>query len=128
MDAPRSKRPRTGEDEARCRYLKFSNLPHGCTSDEMRALLEPLGKVEEVQVARASGGGMLALVEMSCTREATSAKRRLNDLPLRGSALSVQFDNSRADQQSSGGGGGGSSDKVAGESSVPMCCTASGCA
>ena len=92
------KRQRT-EDEPRCRYLRFSNLPHGCSSDELKALLEPLGKVEEVQVARASGGGMLALVEMSCTREATSAKRRLNDMPLRGSSITVVFDSSRSEQQ-----------------------------
>jgi len=97
-EAPKPKRPRV-EEETRCRYLKFSNLPHGCTSDEVRALLESLGKVEEVQVARALGGGMVALVEMSCTREATSAKRRLNDLPLRGSELSVSFDNARSEQQ-----------------------------
>ena len=63
-----AKRPRAADDEPRCRYLRFSNLPHGCSSDELKTLLEPLGKVEEVQVARASGGGMLALVEMSCTR------------------------------------------------------------
>ena len=87
------------EATVRCRYLKFSNLPHGCTSAEITTLLEPFGKVEEVQVARASGGGMLALVEMSCTREATSAKRRLKDLPLRGSQLTVDFDNSRSESQ-----------------------------
>lgn len=97
-DGTPKKRPRV-EEETRCRYLKFSNLPHGCTSDEMRVLLEPLGKVEEVQVARALGGGMVALVEMSCTREATSAKRRLNDMPLRGSELSVAFDPARSEQQ-----------------------------
>mmetsp|Transcript_19052 Transcript_19052/g.48779 ORF Transcript_19052/g.48779 Transcript_19052/m.48779 type:complete len:459 (+) Transcript_19052:124-1500(+) len=98
-DPPKAqKRPRA-DDEPRCRYLRFSNLPHGCSSDELKALLEPLGKVEEVQVARASGGGMLALVEMSCTREATSAKRRLKDMPLRGSNINVMFDNSRSEQQ-----------------------------
>jgi len=90
-----AKRPRAADDEPRCRYLRFSNLPHGCSSDELKTLLEPLGKVEEVQVARASGGGMLALVEMSCTREATSAKRRLNEMPLRGSTMTVVFDSAR---------------------------------
>lgn len=86
-----TRRKRHAEEETRCRYLKVSNLLHGCTSDEMRPLLESLGKVEEVQVARALGGGMVALVEMSCTREATSAKRELNDMPLRGNDLSVRF-------------------------------------
>jgi RNA recognition motif-containing protein len=104
------KRPREDQPpqppETRCRYLKFSNLPHGCTSSELKALLEPLGKVEELRVARASGGGMLALVEMSCTREATSAKRRLSELPLRGSALTISFDVARSEQQGSGSGAG----------------------
>ena len=95
------KRPRDdAAPEARCRYLKITNLPHGCTSAEITALLEPLGKVEDCRVARAGGGGMLALIEMSCTREATSAKRRLNELPLRGSALTVSFDSSRGDAPS----------------------------
>jgi len=92
---PRDETP-CADDEPRCRYLRFSNLPHGCSSDELETLLEPLGKVEEVQVARASGGGMLALVEMSCTREATSAKRRLNEMPLRGSTMTVVFDSARS--------------------------------
>jgi hypothetical protein len=98
---PRDETP-CADDEPRCRYLRFSNLPHGCSSDELETLLEPLGKVEEVQVARASGGGMLALVEMSCTREATSAKRRLNEMPLRGSTMTVVFDSARSHQSSTG--------------------------
>eukprot|EP00900_Chrysochromulina_parva_P001503 jgi/Chrpa1/11353/Chrysochromulina_OHIO_Genome00019578-RA len=32
---------------------------------------------------------------MSCTREATSAKRRLNEMPLRGSTMTVVFDSAR---------------------------------
>ena len=92
-----AKRPRA-EEAQRCRYLRFTNLPHGCTAGELTSLLDPLGKVEDCRVARASGGGMLALVEMSCTREATSAKRRLDEMPLRGSALTVSFDVSRSEQ------------------------------
>ena len=93
-----TKRPREdAAPEQRCRYLKFTNLPHGCTSDELSSLLDPLGKVEEIRVKRDDGGGMMALIEMSCTREATSAKRRLNEMPLRGSDLCVIFDNSRTE-------------------------------
>lgn len=123
-----NKRPRETE-EARCRYLRFTNLPHGCTAGELNALLEPLGKVEDCRVARASSGGMLALVEMSCTREATSAKRRLSEMPLRGSALTVSFDSSRSEAPLTGstaigstatvGGGGasgGGGDAKAGDS------------
>jgi hypothetical protein len=44
---PRDETPHA-DDEPRCRYLCFSNLPHGCSSDELETLLEPLGKVEEV--------------------------------------------------------------------------------
>ena len=96
--ADSNKRPRPAEaEEPRCRYLRFQNLPHGCTSDELSLLLDPIGKVEDCRVARASGGGMLALVEMSCTREATSAKRRLNDMSLRGFNLAVSFDVSRSE-------------------------------
>ena len=100
-DAGANKRARESEEQ-RCRYLRFGNLPHGCTSGELTALLEPLGKVEDCRVARASGGGMLALVEMSCTREATSAKRRLAEMPLRGSALTVSFDVSRSEHAQQG--------------------------
>ena len=100
-DAGANKRAREPEEQ-RCRYLRFANLPHGCTAGELTALLEPLGKVEDCRVARASGGGMLALVEMSCTREATSAKRRLAEMPLRGSALTVSFDNSRGEHVQQG--------------------------
>ena len=98
---PPAKRPRDeskpAAPEQRCRYLRFENLPHGCTSSELQALLDPLGKVEDIRVARSGGGGMLALVEMSCTREAVGAKRQLNQLPLRGSALTVSFDSARSD-------------------------------
>jgi hypothetical protein len=113
MSQPSSgaKRPRDDSaPEQRCRYLRFENLPHGCTSSELTALLEPLGKVEDIRVARSGGGGMLALVEMSCTREATSAKRRLNELPLRGSALTVNFDNTRSDAPKAPAPGSANSD------------------
>ena len=101
-----NKRPREPE-EVRCRYLRFTNLPHGCTAGELTALLEALGKVEDCRVARASDGGMLALVEMSCTREASGAKRKLNDMPLRGSSLTVNFDASRAEAPTTTGVAGG---------------------
>ena len=122
--ADSNKRPRPPDaEEPRCRYLRFTNLPHGCTSDELKMLLDPSGKVEDCRVSRATDGGMLAMVEMSCTREATSAKRQFNDFSLRGANLAVNFDHSRSETTAAAGApaiGGGAPEAASGGPKPPM--------
>lgn len=66
-------------------------------------MFEPHGRVEDVRVVRASsqgseGEGDVGLVDMSCTREATNAKKMLDGVQLRGCPLSVSFDLQRRAQ------------------------------
>ena len=66
-------------------------------------MFEPYGRVEDVRVVRASsqgseGEGDVGLVDMSCTREATNAKKMLDGVQLRGCPLSVSFDLQRRAQ------------------------------
>ena len=66
-------------------------------------MFEPYGRVEDVRVVRASlqgseGEADLGLVDMSCTREATNAKKMLDGVQLRGCPLSVSFDLQRRAQ------------------------------
>lgn len=66
-------------------------------------MFEPYGRVEDVRVVRASTQGAegeadLGLVDMSCTREATNAKKMLDGVQLRGCPLSVSFDLQRRAQ------------------------------
>lgn len=98
------KRPRPTESspdsEARCRYLRVSSLPGNCTKSELQLMFEPYGRVEECKVVRSGyhtdeTSVDIGLVDMSCTREATNAKKSLDGVQLRGCPLSVSFDQDR---------------------------------
>jgi len=97
------KRPRPVESspdsEARCRYLRVASLPGNCTKSELQLIFEPYGLVEECKVVRSGHTDEtsvdIGLVDMSCTREATNAKKSLDGVQLRGCPLSVSFDQDR---------------------------------
>ncbi len=89
------------------------NLDFGATEDSIRALFEPYGTVERVNLITDRDTGRsrgFAFVEMADAAEAERAIAGLNGANLGGRALNVNEARPKADRASSGGGfrrGGG---------------------
>lgn len=83
------------------------NLPFGATEDEVRAMFEPFGAVDRVNIMtdRETGRSRgFAFVEMSNEGEADRAITALNGKNLGGRALNIN--EARPRPERSGGGGG----------------------
>ncbi len=87
--------------------LYVGNLPFSATDNEVRALFEPHGNIESVNVimdretGRARG---FAFVEMEDAGDADNAIRALDGTDMGGRSLRV---NEAQDKRGGGGGGGG---------------------
>lgn len=83
----------------RCRFLRITNLPSDYTEIMARALVKVTAHIPPsctVEGCQMEASTRVALLEMSCTREATTMRRRLTETPLRGVVLEVIYDPARA--------------------------------
>ena len=86
----------------RCRFLRITNLPSDYSEAMAYALVKvaahvpPMCTVENCQMELSVDGfRWVALIEMKCTREATTMKSRLIERPLHGIVLEVSYDLAR---------------------------------
>jgi RNA recognition motif-containing protein len=86
------------------------NLDFGATEQSIRALFEPYGAIERVNVVTDRDTGQprgFAFVEMTHANEADRAISALNGTNLGGRALNVNEARPKPDRAGGGGGGGG---------------------
>jgi cold-inducible RNA-binding protein len=85
------------------------NLDFGATEQSIRALFEPYGAIERVNVVTDRDTGQprgFAFVEMTHANEADRAISALNGTNLGGRALNVNEARPKPDRGAGGGGGG----------------------